>query len=218
LSFIENEQARTYSGMIRETDEAIGRVMEFLQESGLEEQTIIFCISDNGGAYKLAEMNGFRGRKWYLFEGGIRVPFIVQWKAKIPGGQVIKEPVIQLDVLPTLLDLTGGLPAPGKELDGMNLLPLMTGKVDTLDREALYWRFGTQYAIRKGSWKLVKALQTQEEPMLVNLDHDPGEQVDLSDEYPELKKNLISSWQDWNEKMIPPRWEDNRWNRDPVQR
>lgn len=214
LAYIKNEKVREYAGMIREVDNAIGRVMDFLTYSNLEEETLIFCISDNGGAAQMAEMNGLRGKKWYLFEGGIRVPFIAQWKDKIASGQVIDEPVIQLDIFPTALGLAGGKPSKEKMLDGLNIIPLMTGKVYHLNRDALYWRFGTQYAIRKGKWKLVKALQTQETPMLVNLETDPSENVDLSDEYPEIKQELQSNWEKWNAKMLPPRWIDKRWNRD----
>ena len=214
LSYIVNERARVYAGLIKEADDAIGVVMKKLREAGLEENTLIFCISDNGGAFQLAEMDGFRGRKWYVFEGGIRVPYMVQWKGVIDAGRVSDEPVIQLDVLPTALAVSGGTPAPGKELDGINLLPLLKGEKESLEREALYWRFGSQYAIRKGDWKLVKAIKTQDKPMLVNLKNDPGERFDLSEEYPEIVKELQEMWNEWNSQMIPPRWHDERWNRE----
>ncbi len=214
LSYIENERARLYAGLIIEADDAIGVVMNKIKELGIEENTLIFCISDNGGAYQLAEMDGFRGRKWYVFEGGIRVPYIVQWKGVIDAGRVSDEPVIQLDVLPTALAVSGGNPPYGKVLDGVNLLPLLTGEKESLDRDALYWRFGSQYAIRKGDWKLVKAIKTQDKPMLVNLKNDPGERFDLTEEYPEIAKELQEMWNEWNSQMIPPRWNDERWNRE----
>ncbi len=214
LSYIENERARLYAGLIKEADDAIGLVMRKLQELDLEEKTLIFCISDNGGAFRLAEMNGFRGRKWYVFEGGIRVPYMVQWKGVIKPGKISDEPVIQLDVLPTALAVAGGNVEPEKELDGVNLLPLLTGEKESLDREALYWRFGSQYAVRKGDWKLVKAIKTQDKPMLVNLKNDPGERFDLTKKYPEIAKELQKMWDDWNSRMKPPRWHDDRWNRE----
>jgi arylsulfatase A-like enzyme len=214
LNYIENERARNYAGLIKEADEAIGEVMQKIRDLDLEENSLIFCISDNGGAFQLAEMDGFRGRKWYVFEGGIRVPFMMQWKGVIEPGRISEEPVIQLDVLPTALAVSGGKPAPGKELDGVNLLPLLTGKKDKLEREALYWRFGSQYAIRKGDWKLVKAIKTQDKPMLVNLQDDPGERYDLSEKYPDKAKELQEMWDEWNSRMLPPRWHDERWNRE----
>lgn len=214
LGYIEDVRAREYAGLIKEADEAIGEVMQKIRELDLEENTLIFCISDNGGAFRLAEMDGFRGRKWYLFEGGIRVPYMVQWKGVIDPGRISDEPVIQLDVLPTALAVSGGTPAPGKELDGINLLPLLTGEKESLEREALYWRFGSQYAIRKGDWKLVKAIKTQEKPILVNLKNDPGERFDLSEEYPEIAKELQELWNEWNSQMLTPRWNDERWNRE----
>ncbi|MFC2081071.1 sulfatase [Bacteroidota bacterium] len=214
LSYIENKQARLYAGLIKEADDAIGEVMKKLRDLDLLENTLVFCISDNGGAYPIAEMNGFRGRKWYVFEGGIRVPYMVQWKGVIEPGRISDEPVIQLDVLPTALAAAGGNAAPEKELDGLNLLPLLTGKKENLGREALYWRFGSQFAIRKGDWKLVKAIKTQDKPMLVNLKNDPGERYDLAEEYPEITKELQEMWNEWNSRMKPPRWNDDRWNRD----
>lgn len=213
LNYIENEKARNYAGLIIEADEALGKVMTKIQEMGLEENTLIYCISDNGGAYQFAEMGGLRGRKWYLFEGGIRVPYIVQWKGKIAPGSVSHEQVIQLDVLPTVIAAAGGEVKSEWRIDGKNQLPYLTGKVKTIERDALYWRFGTQFAIRKGDWKLVKALETQKEPMLVNLKEDVGETTDLSSSYPEKVKELQQMWDKWNSRMLPPRWIDQRWNR-----
>lgn len=213
LSYIENEKAKNYAGLIIEADEALGKVMNKIQEMGLEENTLVYCISDNGGAYQLAEMDGLRGRKWYLFEGGIRVPYIVQWKGKISPGKVSDEQVIQLDVLPTVIAAAGGEVKSDWGIDGINQLPYLTGKVKAIEREALYWRFGSQFAIRKGDWKLVKALETQKEPMLVNLKEDVGEITDLSSSYPEKVKELQQMWDKWNSRMLPPRWVDKRWNR-----
>ena len=187
--------------------------METLRALGLEEETLIFCLSDNGGASSLAEMGGLRGGKWFVWEGGIRIPWMVQWKGHIPAGRVVDEPVIQLDILPSALAAAGVDAAPEWKLDGVNLLPLLEGKTDTLRREALFWRFGVQYAVRVGDWKLVKASNTME-PMLVNLAMDPGEQTDLSDERPEKLQQLQERWDRWNATMAVPRWEDSRWNGD----
>lgn len=200
-----------YAGLVAEMDEAIGTVMAKLRELKLEEDTLVFLISDNGGAAPQAEMGGLRGRKWLCWEGGIRVSWLVQWKGRIPAGQVIKEPVIQLDVLPTALAAAGAEVKPELQLDGVNLLPILEGKTAKLQPRTLYWRFGVQYAIRQGDWKLVKAAQDMT-PMLVNLSTDPGEQTDLTSVQPEKSKELQSLWDKWNASMQPPRWEDKRWN------
>lgn len=203
-----------YAGLVAEADEAIGAVMAKLRELKQEENTLIFLISDNGGAAPQAEMGGLRGRKWLCWEGGIRVSWIAAWKGHVPAGRVSHEPVIQLDVLPTALAAAGGEVKPEWQLDGVNLLPLLEGKTDKLDSRALYFRFGVQYAVREGDWKLVKASKDMT-PMLVNLATDLGEQTDLSTQHPEKAKALQTRWDTWNATMQPPRWEDQRWNGDP---
>jgi arylsulfatase A-like enzyme len=209
-----NRRDQNYAALIAEADEAIGTVMAKLRELKLEENTLVFCISDNGGAASQAEMGGLRGRKWFVWEGGIRVPWIVQWKGRVPGGRVVSEPVIQLDVLPTALAAAGVEAKAEWQLDGVNLLPLLEGKADKLAPRDLFFRFGVQGAVRSGDWKLVKAAKDME-PMLVNLAQDRGEQKDLSAQFPDKKRELQARFDRWNAQMQPPRWTDERWNGDP---
>lgn len=225
-----DKREQAYAAITAEADEAIGAVMAKLRELKLEENTLIFFISDNGGASPQAEMGGLRGRKWFVWEGGIRVSWIAAWKGRIPAGRVSHEPVIQLDVLPTALAAAKAgsasaesASAPAADisakaeatlLDGVNLLPLLEGKADKLPPRALFFRFGVQYAVREGDWKLVKASKDMA-PMLVNLATDRGEQTDLTSRQPEKAKALQTLWDQWNATMQPPRWEDPRWNGDP---
>ena len=209
------KRERAYAALIAEADEAIGTVMTKLRALNLEENTLIFCISDNHGASAEAEQLGLRGHKWLVWEGGIRVTWIAQWKGHVPGGRVVPDPVIQLDVLPTALAAASAKIKPEWGLDGVNLLPLLEGKVEHLDREALYWRFGVQYAVRQGDWKLVKAGKDLP-PMLCNLAKDPGEQTDLTAQEPDKAKALQALWDKWNATMQPPRWEDKRWNGEEI--
>ena len=202
-----------YAANLSEVDEALGHVMDKLRTLKLEENTLVFCISDNGGAAAEAEMGGLRGRKWLLWEGGIRVAWLAQWKGRIPSGRVLDTPVIQIDVLPTALSAAGVEVKPEWQLDGVNLLPLLEGKTDKLPRDALYWRYGVQYAVRQGDWKLVKASKEME-PMLVNLATDRGETTDLTKKHPEQAAKLQALWDQWNARMPPPRWEDSRWDGD----
>lgn len=202
-----------YAALLAEADEAIGTVLAKLRALKLEEKTLIFLISDNGGAYANAEMGGLRGHKWFCWEGGIRVSWIVAWKGHVPGGRVSHQPVIQLDVLPTALAAAGAEVKPEWQLDGVNVLRLLEGKIDTLAPRALYFRFGVQYAVRQGDWKLVKASKEME-PMLVNLASDPGEQKDLSVKNPAKKQELQTLFDTWNASMKPPVREDLRWNGD----
>jgi arylsulfatase A-like enzyme len=196
--------------MTAEADEAIGTVMSKLRALGLEENTLIFCLSDNGGASAHSEQLGVRGHKWLVWEGGIRVSWIAQWKGQFPGGRVLAEPVISLDILPTILAAAGAETPPEVPLDGVNLLPLLKGETERVEREALYWRFGIQYAVRQGDWKLVKAGQNLP-PMLCNLTKDPAETTDLSSQEPDKTKALQALWDRWNATMQPPRFQDNRW-------
>ena len=200
-----------YAALIAEADEAIGTVMTKLRDMKQEENTLIFLISDNGGAYQNAEMGGLRGHKWFVWEGGIRVSWMAAWKGRIPAGRVSHEPVIQLDVLPTALAAAGATTS--IPLDGVNLLPLLEGKTDKLAPRELFFRFGVQHAVRQGDWKLVKASKDMQ-PMLVNLATDPGEQTDLSAKEPEKAQALQKLFDQWNATMQPPRWEDERWNGD----
>ncbi|GEP43640.1 sulfatase-like hydrolase/transferase [Brevifollis gellanilyticus] len=199
-----------YAAIIGEADEAIGTVMTKLRDLKLEENTLIFCISDNGGASPISEQMGLRGHKWFVWEGGVRVTWMAQWKGHVPAGRVVNDPVIQLDVLPTALAAAGAEPLK-VDLDGVNLLPLLEGKQDKLAPRELYFRFGVQHAVRQGDWKLVKASKDMD-PMLVNLATDPGEQKDLSTENPTKKAELQTLWEKWDASMQPPRWEDRRWN------
>ncbi|MBL9183776.1 MAG: sulfatase-like hydrolase/transferase [Verrucomicrobiaceae bacterium] len=218
-----DKRQQGYAALIGEADEAIGTVMTKLRDLKLEENTLLFVISDNGGASPEAEQMGLRGRKWFVWEGGIRVTWMAQWKGTIPGNRVVNDPVIQLDVLPTALAAaesgTGFQPVQDElktrpTLDGVNLLPLLKGETDKLAPRELYFRFGVQHAVRQGDWKLVKASKDME-PMLVNLATDPGEQRDLSAENPAKKAALTALFDKWNASMQPPRWEDQRWNGDP---
>jgi len=208
-----DKRQQGYAALIGEADEAIGTVMTKLRDLKLEENTLIFVISDNGGASPEAEQMGLRGRKWFVWEGGIRVTWMAQWKNTIPGNRVLNDPVIQLDVLSTAL-AAAEAEKPSIELDGVNLLPLLKGERDKLAPRELYFRFGVQHAVRQGDWKLVKASKDME-PMLVNLATDPSEQKDLSAENPAKKAELVALFDKWNANMQPPRWEDLRWNGDP---
>ena len=149
--------------MMSAMDDAVGQVLAKVREMGQEENTLIFFLSDNGGpTQQTTSKNGpLRGFKATTLEGGVRVPFCVQWKGKIPAGKTYDHPIIQLDILPTALAAAGGKVDPAWKLDGVDLLPYLTGKNTGKPHETLYWRFGEQWAIRHGDWKLVVAQRRQ---------------------------------------------------------
>lgn len=216
---IEDPTRRTYAAMTAKLDEAVGAVLNQVRSAGLEEHTLVFFLSDNGGAIGKFAANGavntpLRGSKGDTWEGGIRVPFLVQYPGRLPAGKVYAQPVIQLDIHATALAAAGVAPQPEWKLDGVNLLPFLEGKKATPPHAALYWRFGEQMAIRQGDWKLVRAdLATDKpfgniapRPMLFNLAEDIGEKKNLAETQPERVKELAAAWQKWNEGLAPPAW------------
>ena len=202
---------RKYAADLAQMDDIIGRVMARLRERGLEERTLVFFFSDNGGAGGATSNGALRGTKWTLWDGGIHVPFIAQWKGRIPAGRVVEHPVIQIDVLPTAIAAAGAAVQPDWKLDGANLLPCLEGKTSAPPHDALYWRFGVQYAVRQGDWKLVKP-HVDSAPLLFNIVQDPGEKNNLAAARPEDAKRLQALWDAWNANNETPRWIDPRWD------
>ena len=195
---------RTYAGMLAAMDDAVGRVTAALAERRLAADTLLFFISDNGGPQVNGSSNGpLRGQKATTWEGGVRVPFVASWPGRLPAGTAFDQPVIQLDILPTVLAAAGiGRP---DGLDGVDLLPFLTGDRKTAPHEALYWRFGQQWAIRMGDWKLVEATGS-DGPKLFNLASDRGEQHDRSAAEQETRERLEQAWKAWNATLVEPRW------------
>jgi len=185
-------------------------VMGKLRAAGLEENTLVFFFSDNGGPTMVGTtINGsrndpLRGSKRQTLEGGIRVPWIVQWKGRLSGGRTYDHPVIQLDILPTALTAAGVEVSRDWKLDGVNLLPYFEGKNAQPPHEALYWRFGTQMAMRRGDWKLVQYDTVGRK--LYNLAADIGEASDLLAKEPERAKEMEVAWQKWNAELAKPLW------------
>lgn len=207
---IPDKQRHTYAAMLSAMDDAVGNVMAKLRSAGLEENTLIFFFSDNGGpTMKGTTINGsinypLRGSKRQTLEGGIRVPFIVQWKGHLPAGKLYDSPVIQLDIQPTALAAAGVAAKPEWKLDGVNLLPYLQGENSQPPHDTLFWRFGQQMAIRRGDWKVVRYDDTGMK--LYNLAMDIGEQNDLATKNPDKFKELESAWKKWNTELVPPLW------------
>jgi arylsulfatase A-like enzyme len=196
-----------------------------LHEEGLEENTLIFFFSDNGGPTIYGGVNGssnapLKGSKRTTWEGGIRVPFIVVRKGHVAEGKTYSQPIIQLGVLPTALAAANIKVQQQRKLgklDGVNLLPFITGKSSKPPHQMLFWRTGGMMAIRKGRWKLLRSteLGPQEDPAVLNvltglelydLKDDIGETKDLASRYPEKVKELSDAWQQWNKELAKPAW------------
>ena len=215
-----DERQVTYAAMLSALDESIGKVLKTIRDKGLEESTLIAFFSDNGGpTMPGTTINGsnnapLRGSKRTTLEGGIRVPFALQWPGKIPAQAEYHEPVIQLDLVPTVLAAAGVAGATDVPLDGVDLLPYIMGKKPGPPHERLYWRLGSQFAIRQGDWKLVSYdLNVEQHPTrgvsahkLYNLAEDIGESHDLAAQHPEKVRELEQSWEAWNRELHAPAW------------
>jgi arylsulfatase A-like enzyme len=211
FSHIKDEKRRVFAAMMSAMDDAVGKILAKVREMGQEENTLVFYWSDNGGpTAQTTSSNGpLRGFKATTSEGGTRIPFCVQWKGRIPAGKDYDQPILNLDVLPTVVTAAGGKPEPAWKLDGVDLLPHFTGKNLKAPHEALYWRFGKQWAIRKGDWKLVVSQFDKLQPRLINLAKDIGEANDLSEKYPEKMMELETAWRAWNAEQMEPLWIPN---------
>ncbi len=188
-----SDTGKLYASLITHTDEAIGRLIDHLNKTGLRDNTIIIFASDNGGAVMapLEELNcnaGFRGRKGILYEGGIKVPFIVNCPKHIKGGQTMKNLIYFPDVMPTLADYAHAkLP---QHIDGISIKALLDGKKQNTDNRVFYWEFpGNQVAVRKGDWKIV-SVKKGTKLELYNITKDPYEKTNLAEKYPEVLKDL----------------------------
>ncbi|HKB01471.1 MAG TPA: sulfatase [Gemmataceae bacterium] len=200
---------KTFAAMMSAMDDAVGRVLAKVKEMGQEENTLVFFFSDNGGPTQqtTSKNDPLRGRKATTLEGGIRVPFCAQWKGKIQAGTTYEHPIIQLDILPTAIGAAGGKIDPDWKLDGMDLLPYLTGKINEPPHPALFWRFGQQWAIRKGDYKLVASnVDGVQNVKLYNLKDDIGEKNDLTAAMPEKVKELKADWDKWNAEQKDPLW------------
>lgn len=227
----------TYAAMIESLDCGVGALMKTLKALGIQENTIVIFYSDNGGRggyeylsdreeydedHNVTDNSPLKGGKTTYYEGGIRVPLIVRWPAVITSGTQSEQPVIGIDLYPTLLEAAGITPPEDYELDGVSLLPVWNNPETTLQREAIYWHFpgypnniyrtGPVSAVRSGSWKLLKFYET-DHVELYNLAEDIGEQHDLADERPQMRdklRNQLEEWLEANDAPLPKKRDEQQ--------
>ncbi|MEN8253843.1 MAG: sulfatase-like hydrolase/transferase [Verrucomicrobiota bacterium] len=200
---IKNKKRRTYAAMVSAVDDGVGRVLGKLRELKLEENTLVFFFSDNGGPERKNASNNdpLRGSKSDVTEGGFRVPFAFQWKGTLQPG-VYDPPISSMDIFGTMSALTGSPTDPERPLDGVNLMPYLLGKNTAPPHEAIYLRKRDQgwYAVRKGDFKLL----IKEKSELYNLADDIGETTDLSSRYPGKKEEIEVLRKEWDAQLIDP--------------
>ena len=203
FAHIENIHRRIFAGMLAHLDDSIGKVFTQLRECDVENNTLVVFVSDNGGPTKeLTSSNvPLRGGKGELWEGGIRVPFIISWKGRI-ASQVVETPVISLDASAMVFRLAGESAA-RSQLDGINLLPLVSGETKAIPERTLYWRVGRKNALRRGNWKLIR---DGSEWKLYDLANDIGESSDVSANQTDRVQQLSAIWEEWNDEQIESLW------------
>ena len=222
FTHIENKQRRTYAAMVSSVDDGVGRVMETLRKHGIEEDTIVVFLSDNGGAKNNGSINApLRGKKGDAFEGGIRVPFAMQWKGTIPSGIDFPYPVISLDIMGTITELAGVEIAKERPLDGVNLVPYLTGEKKGRPHEVLFWRKWDNkgMAIRAGDKKVLSNGKRQTDNyVMYDLSKDVAETKNLRSRSPEEFRTMLDQWESWNtelkDRYFPTLMADKWWKKD----
>ena len=196
----------TYLAMLAIMDEGIGAILDALDRLDLAQNTLVIFLSDNGGARGTTAVNGaLRNYKHSVYEGGIRVPFLLRWPARIPPGTVSDEPVISIDVFTTALAASGVDPPANLDLDSRDILPAITGSLERPLHDALFWNWigkdsDKGWAIRKGRWKLLADKGNLE---LYDLSSDISESRNLADKEPRIVDELYTRYQTWQEQIVP---------------
>jgi arylsulfatase A-like enzyme len=207
---IKNERRRTYAAMVSAVDDGVGRILAKLRDHGIEDHTMLVFLSDNGGPTPDNASNNhpLRGTKGSPWEGGIRVPFAMQWPKRIPKGLVYRQPVTALDIFATIAKPAGLTPHPDRPLDGVDLLPYLSGGKSGAPHEAIFLRMFDKgaYAVRSGDLKLVIE-STGKKPQLYDLSKDIGETNDLAATMPAELGRLEKLRMAWDAQLVPPVFE-----------
>ncbi|MDA1067970.1 MAG: sulfatase [Verrucomicrobia bacterium] len=207
---IEDIQRRIFAAMLSNLDDSVGAILAKLREKGMEENTLIFFISDNGGPTReLTSSNlPLREGKGSVYEGGNRVPFMAKWPSQIPAGAVYEHPVISLDIFATAAAIANAQLDKRKIIDGVNLIPYLTGENKSRPHDTLFWRIEKRTAIRVGDWKLLRnpGRGQGDDWELYNLATDISESNNLASSNPSKLKEMIKAWESVNGEMIDPVW------------
>ncbi len=201
---ISDPKRRSYAAQVSLMDDAIGETLGALRDSGQAERTLIFFFSDNGGPVGIngSDNTPLRGAKGTVYEGGVRVPFLMAWPARIAAGKTDARPVSSLDVFATTLG-AAGVPMPtDKKYDGVNLIPYLTGEKPGAPHERLFWRNGEHRAVREGDWKLVRLPGKPAE--LYHLGRDIAETTDVAAKFPADAARLGATLDAWDKELIAP--------------
>jgi arylsulfatase A-like enzyme len=206
FAHIKDKLRRTYCAMVYRLDQNVGEILNSVKEEDLDNRTFVVFISDNGGPMNSIS-NGsvnapLRGQKTTLLEGGIRVPFIMKWPAKLQAGRKIEVPVSSLDICPTFIAAAGGTVTEKDKFTGVNIIPFLTGQTDKIPHQTLEWRYTVGTAIREGDWKLISLPDRL--PMLYHLSADISEQNDVALQNLERTKAMLKKLGTWEVHLPHP--------------
>jgi arylsulfatase A-like enzyme len=205
---IKDQGMRVYAAMISALDDQVGAVLNAVEASGENGDTIVYFMSDNGcAAYiqGICACEPLRGGKLSHYEGGTRVPFMMRWPNQMKGGQVYRNVVSTMDVFTTSLTAAGGKLPADRVYDGVDLTPFLKGSAQGIPHDALMWRRSPHASIRKGDWKLWKSLDGKF-TLLFNLKADPNEATNLADKEPAKLKELSDAFDQWAKDLKDPAW------------
>ena len=208
LPQIKDHRLRVYGAMMRNLDHNVGRILQTLKDEGLDKNTLVIFTSDNGGAGYIGLPNinkPYRGWKATFFQGGIRSPYFMRWPGVIPAGSKFAAPVAHIDIFPTAAAAAGAAIPAGIKLDGVNLLPYLTGKATGRPHQTLYWRSGQYKVVLDGDWK-VQSNEALKKVWLYDLASDPTEQHDLSTSQPDKLKTMLALLAAQDATMVKPLW------------
>lgn len=208
------ERRRQALAMLSAVDDGVGLITDTLAKHNLAEKTLIFYIGDNGAPLKIQKLDApgggpgwdgslndpLNGEKGMLSEGGMHVPFVISWPGTIPAGQVYDQPISALDVAATAASLAKLETKPG-DLDGVNLIPFLSGENTAAPHDALMWRWVAQSAIREGDWKLLRGGNRE---YLYDLHADVEEKHNLAAKYPDVANRLRGKLEVWADTLDPP--------------
>jgi arylsulfatase A-like enzyme len=196
---IEDKKRKTYAAMVSAVDDGVGNVLRTLKDNGIEENTLIVFLSDNGGAHNNASQNTpLRGTKGSVYEGGFRVPFAMQWKGVIPANTRYEESVSSLDIMASIVDILDIKTNPKKPLDGVNIIPYLTGKKKGAPHEYLFWRKWEQNAMAaiNADYKLLK-VKKNAETEFYNLKKDVSEKENIKGSNSKKVQEIQKEWDKW---------------------
>ncbi len=209
VSHIEDGERAAYGAMVYAMDQGIGKVIQKLKDEGEYENTLIFFYSDNGGTRYRASNAPYRGYKGMLFEGGIRVPFIMAYPGHLKGGKTYHKMVSALDIYPTILAATGLKHPEPETLAGVDIMPFVKGKKKGEPHTDLYWRYsdGAGYAMRLGKYKMVMS-GFKKDFFLFDMEQDPYEHTNIASEMPEKLAEMKQLYAKWDKGNIKALWQD----------